>query len=60
MPRYPDCESCAFYKVEEAVCDDCVDADQWEDADADDLLCGSSAERVRKSILQLSKLKKAA
>lgn len=29
-PRYPDCESCAFHHVEDAICDDCDDADQWE------------------------------
>ena len=34
-PRYPDCESCAFYNVEEAICDECDEADQWEPADED-------------------------
>jgi len=60
MPRYPDCESCAFYEVEEAVCDECFEGDQWEDADPQDLLCGSSSKRVRESVIHLSKLKKAA
>lgn len=32
-PRYSDCESCAFYRVEDAVCDMCHDADQWEPDD---------------------------
>ena len=33
MPKYEDCESCAFYKVEPAICDECEDADQWEPED---------------------------
>lgn len=33
MSRYPDCESCAFYEVEEAICEDCDEADQWEPSD---------------------------
>jgi len=33
MARFPDCESCAFYHVEEAICDECNDADQWEPDD---------------------------
>lgn len=34
MPRYEDCESCAFYEEEPAMCDECEDADQWEPADS--------------------------
>lgn len=37
MAMYPDCESCAFYEVESAICDDCDDADQWEPAEPLDM-----------------------
>ena len=33
MPKYEDCESCAFYGVEPAICDECEDADMWEPDD---------------------------
>lgn len=33
MPKYDDCESCAFYKVEPAICEECEDADMWEPED---------------------------
>jgi len=33
MPKFDDCESCAFYGDEPAICDGCEDADQWEPAD---------------------------
>lgn len=38
MPRFDDCESCAFYEREPAICDECEDADQWEPADESDWL----------------------
>lgn len=34
MPKYDDCESCAFYRVEPAICEECEDADMWEPDDA--------------------------
>ena len=33
MPRFEDCLSCAFHRVEPAICAQCDDADQWEPAD---------------------------
>lgn len=36
MSRYSDCESCAFHGVEEAICDGCVEGDQWENDNTDD------------------------
>lgn len=36
MPKFDDCESCAFYRCEPAICDECEDADQWEPDDEED------------------------
>lgn len=33
--RFPECEDCAFYGVEPAICDECEDADQFQDTDVD-------------------------
>lgn len=34
--KYPECEDCYFYGVEPAMCDECVDGDQFEPAEPDD------------------------
>jgi len=34
--RFPECRDCAFDGVEPAICDECVDADQFQEADTDD------------------------
>ena len=31
--RFPQCRDCAFEGVEPAICDECHDADQFEEAD---------------------------
>lgn len=31
--RFPECADCAFYGVEPAVCDECEDANQFEESD---------------------------
>lgn len=46
--KYPDCESCAFYGVEPAICDECEDADQWEPADDEDYYSASGCRKVIK------------
>lgn len=52
MPRYDDCESCAFYQIETVICDECKEADQWEPADTMgcilDLPFGSKTEKPPK------------
>lgn len=31
--RFPECEDCAFHGVEPAICDECEEADQFEQLD---------------------------
>lgn len=33
---FPECRDCVFEGVEPAICDECVDADQFEEADTED------------------------
>lgn len=48
MSRFNDCESCAFHHVEEAICDECIDADQWESEDSSEMgIVTTSAKNVR-------------
>lgn len=35
--RFPECRDCAFDGIEPAICDECVDADQFQETDADDV-----------------------
>lgn len=60
MTRYPDCESCAFYHVEDAICEVCDEGDQWESDDPNDNLRGSSGKRLRSEIEKTIHWKKAA
>lgn len=46
MPKFEDCESCAFHKVEPSICEECEDADSWEPDDELNQL-GVFAARVR-------------
>jgi hypothetical protein len=49
--KYPECEDCAFYEVEPAMCDECEDGDQFEPAeDFGDR--ASSARRVMVAVLR--------
>lgn len=36
MRRFPECRDCAFDGVEPAICDECHEADQFQESEADD------------------------
>lgn len=59
MGQFSDCESCAFHHVEDAICDDCADGDQWEDADPVDSI-KPNATRIWQKEVRFTKTKKAA
>lgn len=46
MARFSDCVSCAFHLVEQAVCDACIEADQWEPEDSDGEIVTTSVRRL--------------
>lgn len=48
MPKYEDCISCAFYRVEPAICEQCDSADQWEPADYEYAAYGSCGKKILK------------
>lgn len=58
MSRYPDCESCAFHQVEDWVCENCEDADQWEPDNTD--MGFSASHRVVQKIVKKQKVLEAA
>lgn len=36
MSRFPQCSDCAFEHVEPAICDECLEADQFVESESDD------------------------
>lgn len=34
--KFPQCNDCAFHGVEPAICDECLDADQFEESLTDE------------------------
>lgn len=60
MPRYDDCESCAFYEIETVICDECEEADQWEPADPMGCIIDLPFDKKQSKPRACSKLKKAA